>query len=409
MIANKSTILAQSARALRRQAVGAIADARVNGWRSRSSRLLGAPPSASSRTRRPSWRPSRRVRLDLPQPVVSVVEADEEAGYWREDRMRRGDTIGSVLARLGVDDPEALEFLRTNRFGAAALSAAAGQAAYRRDRRRRPAHARLQLRDRRRPTAVDRSRRRRVRGRDAEAPPVDIRWKMAVGEIRSSLFAAADAAGLPDAVTLQDGRRLRRRHRFLSRSAARRPLHGRLRGCVTSTAKPIGVGLDRRRRVREPRRALRAFLWRGGRRHAKTTTRQDGVAAAQGLPALADGILPRRIRLSRTRASTRSCRRGARTRAWTSRRRRARRCAPPAMRKSRSSAAQDGYGNVIELQHSGGFSTLYAHLSRFAPQVKSRRAHRAGRRHRLRRADRLGDRALICTTSSAWAASSAIR
>ena len=31
---------------------------------------------------------------------------------------------------------------------------------------------------------------------------------------------------------------------------------------------------------------------------------------------------------------------------------------------------QGGYGNVIELQHQGAFSTLYAHLSRFAPQVK---------------------------------------
>ena len=32
---------------------------------------------------------------------------------------------------------------------------------------------------------------------------------------------------------------------------------------------------------------------------------------------------------------------------------------------------QNGYGNVIELQHQGAFSTLYAHLSRFAPQVRT--------------------------------------
>jgi murein DD-endopeptidase MepM/ murein hydrolase activator NlpD len=30
---------------------------------------------------------------------------------------------------------------------------------------------------------------------------------------------------------------------------------------------------------------------------------------------------------------------------------------------------QNGYGNVIQLQHQGAFSTLYAHLSRIAPQV----------------------------------------
>ena len=32
---------------------------------------------------------------------------------------------------------------------------------------------------------------------------------------------------------------------------------------------------------------------------------------------------------------------------------------------------QGGYGNVIQLQHHGAFSTLYAHLSRFAPQVRA--------------------------------------
>ena len=32
---------------------------------------------------------------------------------------------------------------------------------------------------------------------------------------------------------------------------------------------------------------------------------------------------------------------------------------------------QNGYGNVIQLQHQGAFSTLYAHLSRIAPQVRA--------------------------------------
>ncbi|MET0682654.1 MAG: hypothetical protein ABWZ29_04850, partial [Casimicrobiaceae bacterium] len=61
----------------------------------------------------PEITPVEVIRLDLQRPVVSVVPA-EPTGYWREDRVRRGDTIGSVLARLGVDDPAALEFLRTH-------------------------------------------------------------------------------------------------------------------------------------------------------------------------------------------------------------------------------------------------------------------------------------------------------
>jgi murein DD-endopeptidase MepM/ murein hydrolase activator NlpD len=32
---------------------------------------------------------------------------------------------------------------------------------------------------------------------------------------------------------------------------------------------------------------------------------------------------------------------------------------------------QNGYGNVIELKHAGVFSTLYAHLSAFAPHVST--------------------------------------
>src|SRR5947207_10975241 len=35
------------------------------------------------------------------------------------------------------------------------------------------------------------------------AAPTEVRWMMAAGEIRTSLYGAADAAGLPDAVTQQ--------------------------------------------------------------------------------------------------------------------------------------------------------------------------------------------------------------
>src|SRR5206468_12183139 len=37
----------------------------------------------------------------------------------------------------------------------------------------------------------------------SSAAPVEVRWETAAGEIASSLFAAADACNLPDAMTLQ--------------------------------------------------------------------------------------------------------------------------------------------------------------------------------------------------------------
>ena len=206
-------------------------------------------------------------------------------------------------------------------------------------------------------------------GRDRSAAPVDIRWKMAVGEIRSSLFAAADAAGLPDAVTLQMAdvfagdidfyHDLRRGDRFTRRlrGALRRRRAGRR-------------GLDRRRRVRQSRpRAPRVSLARRGRR-ARTTTREDGAP-------LRKAFLRSPMEFSRVASGFSDARFHPILQTW--RAHKGVDFAAPTGTPVRATGdakvafvgRQDGYGNVIQLQHSGGFSTLYAHLSRFAPQVRA--------------------------------------
>ena len=63
--------------------------------------------------------PVQQIARALPNPLVAVADAregmaDDTTHYWREERVRRGDTIGAVLARLAVDDPEAIAFLRTD-------------------------------------------------------------------------------------------------------------------------------------------------------------------------------------------------------------------------------------------------------------------------------------------------------
>ncbi|MBI2508616.1 MAG: M23 family peptidase, partial [Betaproteobacteria bacterium] len=50
------------------------------------------------------------VALPLPDPVAAADET-----YWREERIRGGDTIASLLARLQVDDPDAVGILRSTR------------------------------------------------------------------------------------------------------------------------------------------------------------------------------------------------------------------------------------------------------------------------------------------------------
>ena len=99
---------------------------------------------------------------------------------------------------------------------------------------------------------------------------------MAAGEIRSSLFAAADAAGLPDAVTLQMAdvfagdidfyHDLRRGDRFTVVYEMR-----------YVDGEPVGAGAHRRRRIREPRPDASARSSGAATTAARTTTRADGA------------------------------------------------------------------------------------------------------------------------------------
>ena len=51
-----------------------------------------------------------------------------------------------------------------------------------------------------------------------------------------------------------------------------------------------------------------------------------------------------------------------------------------------------GGGNVVKVQHGGGYVTAYLHLSRFAPGIRRGRAGAAGGHHRLHRRHRPRDR-----------------
>src|SRR5262245_35160139 len=46
-------------------------------------------------------------------PATATVAASQPEQFWREERIQRGDTVGSILARLQVNDPDALAYLRS--------------------------------------------------------------------------------------------------------------------------------------------------------------------------------------------------------------------------------------------------------------------------------------------------------
>jgi len=142
--------------------------------------------------------------------VEKVVEAiplpdlpagtDQHDGYWHEGRIQRGDTIASVLTRLQVDDPEALRFLRESREARGLYQLVPGKSI-----RARVSSEGLLLGLRYLSGNDVYSVERAGETLNVHRQPAQLetRTMMASGVITSSLFAAADAANLSDAIAIQ--------------------------------------------------------------------------------------------------------------------------------------------------------------------------------------------------------------
>jgi murein DD-endopeptidase MepM/ murein hydrolase activator NlpD len=360
MNAHEGRILAQSARGLAawlapRQwlAVVVLTLCGVAAFAFAPGTTLPAPPSTTT------------IRA-LALPELSPLEVGAAPRFRREGRIQRGDTIGSVLARLDVDDPAALTFLTH-------------------DPTARPLYQLRPGRSLRVETDADGTlfELRFVTGNGdlltiaragdklsatAVAAPVDVRWSMAAGEIRSSLFAAADAAGLPDAVTLQLAdvfaadidffKDLQRGDRFAVVYETRY-----IDGEVAGAGRIVAAEFDNRGKTHQ------AFLFRD-------VDGSEGYYGADGT-ALRRAFLRSPMEFSRITSGFSSSRFHPILQTW-----RAHRgvdyAAPvgtPVRATGNGTVAfagqQGGYGNVVILQHSGAFSTVYAHLSRFAPRLRT--------------------------------------
>lgn len=56
----------------------------------------------------------RTIVQELPLALGSLApESDTPPMYYREERIQRGDTLGSILTRLAIDDPDAIDQLRS--------------------------------------------------------------------------------------------------------------------------------------------------------------------------------------------------------------------------------------------------------------------------------------------------------
>ena len=317
----------------------------------------------------PETVPARAILRELPNPVIAALDAPEAAApaarYWREERIRRGDTIGSVLARLAVDDPEATAFLRADPAARPLYQLRPGKplrveidAAGRLESLRFVAGGGNLLSIERHDDGFTAT---------SSAAPVEMRWAMASGEITSSLFAAADASDLPDAVTLQltdvfGGdidfyHDLRRGDRFAVVYEVRY-LDG----------EAVGAGRIVAAEFTHLGKVSRAYLWRDPA-GVESYFADDGSA-------LRKAFLRSPMEFSRVASGFSNARFHPILQTW-----RAHNGvdypAPigtpvraTASGKVLLAGAQNGYGNVVHVEHRGAFSTLYAHLSRIAPGMR---------------------------------------
>ena len=140
------------------------------------------------------------VLEELPLPVLTPVVGDSAQAFTREERIQRGDTVASLLARLQVDDPEAAQFLRNNKQARALYQLIPGRTV----RATVAADGKLaSLRYLNGATLLSVDRAGDAFSVMEAQVQLEQRVLMKSTEIRNSLFGATDAAGLSDAIATQ--------------------------------------------------------------------------------------------------------------------------------------------------------------------------------------------------------------
>jgi murein DD-endopeptidase MepM/ murein hydrolase activator NlpD len=299
----------------------------------------------------------------IEQIALPVLPATDDAGetYWREVRIERGDTIATVLQRLQIDDAGAGHVLQRSKDARALYRLIPGRTV----RAQTTAAGQLIALRYLNGTQLLKIDREGDTFAVSEGPAeTETRTHMRSGEIRSSLFAATDAAGMSDAIAVQIAevfstdidfhRDLRKGDRF----AAIYEVH-------YHQGEPVKTG-----------RLLSAeFVNNGKTFQAVWFQNPDG----EGGYYTPDGknirkaFLRSPLEFSRVSSGFSMARFHPVMKTW-----RAHKgvdyAAPTGTRVKATadgivefSGRQGGYGNLVVLRHQSKYTTWYGHLSRFAP------------------------------------------
>jgi murein DD-endopeptidase MepM/ murein hydrolase activator NlpD len=291
-------------------------------------------------------------------PVLADAPAETAQVFIREERVQRGDTVFSLLARLQVSDAEARRFFSRPSVGKVFAPWIPGRPVVGKV----DADGRLlELEIQREESSIQVTRSEEQGFQISEVPlPVERRIVMKAGAITSSLFAATDEAGVPDAIASSFA------EVFSSEVDLHRDLRAGDRFAMVYEMLYVNGAPSR------PGRLLVAEFVNRGRKlqalHFKDESGRESYFSPDGR-SLRQAFLRSPLEFSRVTSGFSSARLHPVLQVW--RAHKGIDYGAPTGTRVRVTADgtvlragwQNGYGNTVVVQHGQGYRTLYGHLS----------------------------------------------
>lgn len=311
------------------------------------------------------------------QVPIAIVGSEPSDSFLQSELIRRGDTLASVLSRLGANDPEFLRFVALDPVAKAALTLRPGRTVRTEldslGRVLKFAYRGAGLEDD--ASAAQDSKRLVIRRNGdtltarEEVSPIERSTEMRSAEVRSTLFAATDAAGIPESVAVQIA------EIFGSDIDLQRDLKRGDRLRVVYELLREGDSFD----GAVATRVLAAELTTGGKAHQAVWFERHGRGEYYGFDgkSLKKDFLLNPLEFSRVTSGFTEARLHPIMRDW--RAHKGVDFGAPIGTRVRSSAdgvieyigMQRGYGNVVFIKHAKQMTTVYAHLQDFTEGLKA--------------------------------------
>ncbi|WP_338040522.1 M23 family metallopeptidase [Nitrosomonas oligotropha] len=301
------------------------------------------------------------VVLDISIPEA-IAETQANQTFWRQENIRRGDTIAAILNRLDVSNQDSTDFLQAARGSRAMRQLKPGQTVYAQT----TADGELlTLRYFFGNEELFLMEKTDDAFKMTEQPvELDTRIHMKSGEINSSLFAATDNAGIPNNIAMQ----------LTEIFASEIDFYRDLRQGDRFTVVYETFANDNGKRAKTGRVLAAEFVNKGKSHQAiyfKASNGADGYYTPEG-ESLRKAFLLSPLTFSRVSSGFTNARFHPILKEW--RAHRGIDYAAPTGTPVKATASgivafsgsQKGYGNLVVLKHNGKYETAYGHLSRFA-------------------------------------------